>query len=307
MMLSETWFVLVLRVAALLSAGAALFGLAYAFARLEGSLDTSLGTRGYGRARALDNRGLWPSVAPFVFWFGRRAEFLMPNRLKASVDRLLSSAGDPLGLEPREYVVVIGLSALLGGGMGGAYAMAADRSAVYVPVLAFVCGMIPYAQISSIAQARLNEIRRGLPTMIDLLCLSLSAGLDFPAAIEQIVSKSRNHEDALRAELRVMLRELQLGKTRRQVLELFSKRVPVDTVREFVAAVIQAEEEGTPLAKVLAIQATVTRNRRSTRAEELAARTGLQLVIPLGLVFLAVLLLIAGPLALKVMSGLTNG
>jgi tight adherence protein C len=307
MMLDASWFIVVLRYATLVSVAAAFFGLAYGFAKLEGSLDTSLGTRGYGRTRALAGKSLWSTLAPFVFWFGRRAEFLIPNRLKRSVDRLLSASGDPLGLEPREYIVVVSLSSLLGAGLGGAYAMLANRSPVYVPVLAFVCGMIPYAKISSIAQARLTEIRRGLPTMIDLLCLSLSAGLDFPAAIEQIVSKSRNHEDALRAELRVMLREIQLGKTRRQVLELFSKRVPVDTVREFVSAVVQAEEEGTPLAKVLAIQATVSRNRRSTRAEELAARTGLQLVIPLGLVFLAVLLLIAGPLALKVMAGLANG
>lgn len=303
-MASVAWFLPLLRAATLFSVAAALFGFAWGFAKLDGAFDNTLGTRGYGRAKALDGRGSWASVAPLVFWLARRVDFVIPNGLRRSVDRLLSSAGDPLGMEPREFVVVIGLGSLLGAGLGGGYAILADRSVVYVPVLAFMFGMIPYAKVSSIAQARLNEIRRGLPTMIDLLCLSLSAGLDFPAAIEQIVSKSRNHEDGLRAELRVMLRELQLGKTRRQVLELFSKRVPVDVVREFVAAVIQAEEEGTPLAKVLAIQANVSRNRRSTRAEELAARTGLQLVIPLGLVFLAVLLLIAGPLALTVMTGL---
>lgn len=306
-MIGEHWFLFVLRGAALVSVLAAVFGLTWGFVRLEGARESSLGTRGYGRARALAEKPSWAAVAPFVFWLGRRVEFVIPSRLRASVDGLLSSSGDPLGLEPREYVALVSMCSFTGAGMGGAYALTTDRSSIYVPVLAFVCGMIPYAKVSSIAQARLTEIRRGLPTMIDLLCLSLSAGLDFPAAIEQIVSKSRNHEDALRAELRVMLRELQLGKTRRQVLELFSRRVPVDTVREFVASVIQAEEEGTPLAKVLAIQATVARNRRSTRAEELAARTGLQLVIPLGLVFLAVLLLIAGPLALKVMTGLQNG
>jgi len=307
MMPTESWFTVLLRVAMLVSIAAALFGLAYGFAKLEGALDSSLGTRGYGRARALEDKQAWTALGPFVFWFGRRVDFLIPNRTRRAVDSLLSAAGDPLGIEPREYVALVALCALFGAGLGGGYAMLGNRSALYVPVLAFVCGMLPYARVSSIAQRRLTEIRRGLPTMIDLLCLSLSAGLDFPAAIEQIVSKSRNREDALRAELRVMLREVQLGKTRRQVLELFAKRVHVDTVREFVAAVIQAEEEGTPLAKVLEIQATVSRNRRSTRAEELAARTGLQLVIPLGLVFLAVLLLIAGPLALRVMTGLANG
>jgi tight adherence protein C len=306
-MLAASWFTEVLRWATLVSIAAAFFGFAFGFIGIEGALDTSLGTRGYGRARAMEDKRLWASVAPFVFWFGRRIDFLIPNRTRRSVDGLLSASGDPLGLEPREFIVLIGGLVLLGAGFGGLYSILGNRSSVYVPVLAFVAGMLPYARVSSIAQARLTEIRRGLPTMIDLLCLSLSAGLDFPAAIEQIVNKSRNREDALRAELRIMLREIQLGKTRRQVLELLSKRVQVDAVREFVAAVIQAEEEGTPLAKVLAIQATVSRNRRSTRAEELAARTGLQLVIPLGLVFLAVLMLIAGPLALRVMAGLASG
>jgi tight adherence protein C len=286
---------------------ACVFAFVYAFVKLEGEQYQPLGTRGYGRSRGLDEHRLWSLVAPFVFWLGRRIDSFIPNRQRNAADGLLSAAGDPLGLEPREYIVIVGLCGLCGAGLGGAYSIFADRSVAYVPVLATIGVVLPYARLSSIAQTRLKDIGRGLPTMVDLLCLSLSAGLDFPAAIEQIVSKSRNREDALRAELRVMLRELQLGKTRRQVLELFGKRVKVDAVREFVAAVVQAEEEGTPLAKVLAIQAGVSRNRRSTRAEELAARTGLQLVIPLGLVFLAILLLIAAPLGLKVMSELTHG
>ncbi len=291
----------------LVSVAAACFTFVYGFVKLEGQQYRPLGTRGYGRARGLEERRLWAAVAPFVFWLGRRVDSFIPYRQRNAADALLSSAGDPLGLEPRELIVIVGLCGLTGAGLGGAYSLFADRSVAYVPVLALIGVMLPYARVSSMAQQRLKEISRGLPTMVDLLCLSLSAGLDFPAAIEQIVSKSRNREDALRAELRVMLRELMLGKTRRQVLELFSMRVKVDAVREFVAAVIQAEEEGTPLAKVLAIQAGVSRNRRSTRAEEMAARTGLQLVIPLGLVFLAVLLLIAAPLGLKVMTGLANG
>lgn len=304
---STSFLALALRYGGQLSLAAALFAFVYGFVRLEGQQYRPLGTRGYGRARGLEEQRLWAVVAPFVFWLGRRVDSFIPHRQRNAADALLSSAGDPLGLEPRELIVIVGLCGLCGAGLGGAYSIFADRSVAYVPVLASIGAMLPYARVSSIAQERLKVIARGLPTMVDLLCLSLSAGLDLPAAIEQIVSKSRNRDDALRAELRVMLRELTLGKTRRQVLELFSKRVKVDAVREFVAAVIQAEEEGTPLAKVLSIQAGVSRNRRSTRAEEMAARTGLQLVIPLGLVFLAVLLLIAAPLGLKVMSGLQNG
>jgi tight adherence protein C len=208
---------------------------------------------------------------------------------------------------PGEFVVLSTGCALIGAMLGLVYASSGQHSHVYVLVFGGLFGVVPFVRVSSTAVARLEQIKRSLPTMVDLVCLGLSAGLDFPAAIKQLVDKSRNKRDALREELCVMLHELQLGKTRREVLELFAARAPVAPVREFAAAVIQAEEEGTPLAKVLAIQATVSRQHRSVRAEELASRTGLQLIIPMGLAFLTILILIAGPLALVVMEEFSRG
>jgi tight adherence protein C len=116
-----------------------------------------------------------------------------------------------------------------------------------------------------------------------------------------VVEKSSRRGDPLREELTVILLDLQQGKTRREVLQLFARRAPAHEVREFVASLIQAEEEGTPLGTVLEIQASVSRQHRSARAEELASRAGVQMVIPMGLAFLTILILIAGPLGLVVM------
>ena len=98
-----------------------------------------------------------------------------------------------------------------------------------------------------------------------------------------------------------------LGTQSREALENFGKRNPSPTVSEFVASVIQAEEEGTPLSEVLQIQATVSRQRRGVRAEEAASKASLQLLMPMGLVFVSVLCLIGGPLVLKLMEEFGRG
>jgi tight adherence protein C len=105
----------------------------------------------------------------------------------------------------------------------------------------------------------------------------------------------------LAEEFSIVLRELSIGKTRREALAVLARRNPSACVQELVASVTQAEEEGTPLAEVLTIQATVSRQRRGVQAEEAANRASLQLMLPMLLVFLSVLLLIGGPLGLRLM------
>ena len=87
-------------------------------------------------------------------------------------------------------------------------------------------------------------------------------------------------------------------------LEEFAKRCPVDAVTEFVNSLVQAEERGNPVAEVLSIQATVSRTRRSVRAEEMAAKAGVKLVGPLMLVFFCVMGLLLGPALMKISSDL---
>ncbi len=157
--------------------------------------------------------------------------------------------------------------------------------------------------VSSTAADRFKAVNRRLPYAIDLLALAMGAGLDFPGAVRQVVEKSASPDDALVEEFTLMLQALQVGRTRRQALEDFAERVPSDPVKEFVGAVVQAELRGNPVANVLRIQAEVSRQRRSVRAEEAAAKAGVAMVGPLMLVFLCILILIVSPMIMKLQQG----
>jgi tight adherence protein C len=207
-----------------------------------------------------------------------------------------------LGLLPEEAVGLSVLTAV--GGLALGYALdAIAQMGNLVLISGTLLGLVlPYFRISSAAGERLKMVNRRLPHAIDLLALSMSAGLDFPGSVRQLVEKSGSPDDPLLEELTLMLQSLQLGRTRRQALEEFAARAPTDSVIEFVGAVVQAELRGNPLVDVLRIQAEVSRRKRTVRAEESAAKAGVALVGPLILVFLTILILIVAPIVMKLQS-----
>ena len=123
----------------------------------------------------------------------------------------------------------------------------------------------------------------------------MGAGRVFPGAVRQVIEKSSNPDDPLVEEFTLIRQTLNLGRTRKDALLEFAKRAPVEVVKEFTGAIIQAEERGNPVAETLQIQATVSRNRRSVRAEELAAQAGVKMVGPLMLIFGTIMIMILGP------------
>lgn len=266
-----------------------------------------LGLRGLRRRQALASNDAWRFVEPAVRWLSTWVSRVISESTRARLESQLVRAGEPLGLEPEELVVLTLLGALSGASLGAVYAWGGDGSPLSIAVLAVTLGLVPFLRIDGLARARAQRIQRGLPSAVDLMCLGLSAGLDFPAALRQIVEKSAQKNDALIDELSLVLSEIQLGKTRREALELFAQRNPLDAVKEFVGFVVQSEEEGNPLAQILGVQATVSRQRRAVRAEELASKAGIKIILPVGLVMLAVLILIAAPLMLKVVTEMSHG
>jgi tight adherence protein C len=163
---------------------------------------------------------------------------------------------------------------------------------------------LPYLHLTGIEQARKKHVQKRLPYVIDLLSLALSAGLDFPGALRQVVEKTSNARDPLVEEINLILYELSVGKTRKQALAQLSERVPTESVQEFVAAVTQAEERGNPLAEVLNIQAEASRQGRSVRAEESASKAGMKMFIPIVIIVLVVMLMILAPLIMGLESSL---
>jgi tight adherence protein C len=283
--------------------GLAVFLLAYAIASAPTRIASRLGLRGLKRQRAILKNELWSQVEPIVRWLGVRVSGVVSDEQRGAIDRQIALAGDYMGLTADEFVALSILSTLVGLAVGAMAGYLLDLGVILAVILTVFGGALPYLQVSGNGAERMRSIGRGLPYTIDLMALAMGAGLDFPGAVRQVVEKSSNPDDPIVEEFTFVLQQLNLGQTRKQALLDFAARAPVDAVTEFVNALIQAEERGNPVAEVLSIQASVSRTRRSVRAEESAAKAGVALTGPLMLVFFSVLLLLLGPALLQLNGG----
>jgi tight adherence protein C len=285
--------------AIVLCVGATVLVACYALLTAPYTAPSFLGPRGLQRGRALSRNPTWSQVEPAVRWLGARIRPFLPDRFRKSIDYQITLSGDFWGLQPEEFVSLTVLSWLLGLSLGSLYGILLGRGALYMVLSAGLAAALPFLQLSGLVQERRRRVTNGLPYVIDLLSLGLSAGLDFPGSLRQVIEKASTPDDPLIEELNLILEELRMGKTRKEALLQFALRVPGETVREFVGAVIQAEERGNPLARVLQIQAESSRQRRSVRAEEAASKASLQIMAPMVMIFIAILLLIVTPMAME--------
>jgi tight adherence protein C len=285
--------------------GVAFFVFVYTLARAPSRPGQRLGRRGMKRTAALATAGSWAQCEPMVRWLGVRLSGIIPASLRESLDLQILHAGDYVGLTAEEYFSLF----FLGGIAGAAVGAGVDVSGGFHG-LATIGGLTlgtlaPYLQISAEVQNRKHQVTRSLPYAVDLLSLAMSAGLDFPGAVRQVVGKLPP-EDPLCEEFSYMLQQLQLGNTRADALRDLARRVPAEAVKEFVQTIVHAEEKGNPVAESLIIQAQVSRQRRTTLAEEAASKAGVQMVIPMGLMFLTIGILILGALLLRAETGLAK-
>ena len=157
----------------------------------------------------------------------------------------------------------------------------------------------PALWLRSVLADRQRRIQKSLPFVMDLLTLSVEAGLDFMSAMQRIVSKGK--VDALEEELLRVLREIQLGKTRRNALRDLSERVDQPDLRSVLNSLIQADELGVGIATILRIQADQIRQRRFERAEKMANEAPVKMLLPLvACIFPAVFLVLLGPIVLQI-------
>ncbi|HWA74339.1 MAG TPA: type II secretion system F family protein [Polyangiaceae bacterium] len=291
--------VYVLRLLALASTAVALMIIVHVAASAPAGEGKRLGLRGLKRQRALQSTPFWSTLEPIVRWIGARFSGLVSDAWRKDLNQKIALAGDFLGLLPEETIglsIITGLGGLAIGAMAGYLSGMGNILIVGGTLIGFA---LPFMRISEAAAERMKNVDRRLPSAIDLLALAMGAGLDFPGSVRQVVEKSGSPEDPVVEEFTLILQSLQLGRTRSQALEEFAARVPVDSVVEFVGAVVQAELRGNPVVDVLRIQAEVSRRKRTVRAEEAAAKAGVAMIGPLVLVFLCILMLIIAPIVMK--------
>lgn len=218
------------------------------------------------------------------------------------IEAALRRAGKPLDLKATEIVAFMQLAAAVGLCLGIACAVWLQFSVFYSPLFAAFAGCYPLIWLRDKVKARHHAITRALPYNLDLLTLSVEAGLDFAAALGKVVEKGR--KGPLRDELAITLRELKLGKTREEALRNLSARVELQQLASFVHALIQADKMGTPLGKILRILSTQMRIERTQRAEKLANEAPVKLLLPLiGFIFPTIFIMLFGPIAYQVFFG----
>lgn len=285
-----------LAIASVVLGALALFGIARCAMRLPPLPRVALGVRGERRRAALE-RGAFRAVEPAMRWLGARMGSLPLGRARARLEREIARSGSFLGLCADELLALCVL------GSGAATALAALLATRMAPLwLAGACvlaGAAPLLVLRDHKRGRDRAIARQLPAALDLFALALNAGLDFSASLELVASSLVEPDDPLESELRLVQRELAMGRSRATALRALAERSDVPALRELARVSIQAERKGTPLAEVLETQARVARNRRSVLAEEAATRASVLLLGPLMLIVVALLVVLIAPLVIR--------
>ena len=222
----------------------------------------------------------------------------------ARADAKLERAGYPGGLRGADWMGVKILSTIILGVGVTLFMLAVGRVQ-----LAFIFGiagaglgyMAPEFWLGSKARKRSFAMVLQLPDALDLLTISVEAGLGFDAALAKVVEKM---EGPLVSEFRQALAEIRMGRTRRDALRDVVSRADAQPISNFIGAIVQAEQLGVPIAKVLQIQSQQLRIERRQRAEEMAAKAPVKMLFPMvGCIFPTIFIVILGPAVITVISG----
>jgi len=223
----------------------------------------------------------------------------------ARIDAKLEKAGYPGGLRGADWIGVkllalIGFAILvflIGLLLTGEFVI----GLLFAFVGAGIGYMAPEFWLGRRMRARSFEMVLQLPDCLDLLTISVEAGLGFDAALSKVVEKM---EGPLVDQFRQALAEVRMGRQRREALRDVATRADAQPVSNFIGAIVQAEQLGVPIAKVLQIQSNQLRIERRQRAEEAAAKAPVKMLFPMvGCIFPTIFIVILGPAVITVMGG----
>lgn len=248
-------------------------------------------------------RVLVPIVRSLLTVIGKYGPKQSSERLRVN----LQMAGNPGGITPAMFIGLRVVLALVLGGIVMAFTFSSldlGRALLY-SVVGFVLGyMLPVSWLGRQIANRKKAITKALPDALDLLCISVEAGLAFDLALQRVTQK---WDDELAREFKKVLSDIRLGRTRREALKDLAQRTGVEDVQTFTAAVIQADQLGVSMSKILRLQSDQMRVRRRQRAEEAAQKAPIKMLFPMVfLIFPALFVVILGPAVPRIMSSFGN-
>ncbi len=270
------------------------------------------GQRGVDEAAEIRARARASAAAEFV---NRNQQLLRRITLPASdqeqtnIRQRLASAGfrqpqaQTMFLASKSICALVGLLLATAGGV--------TLGAGLLTILGAAAGgaglglMLPNIWLSSVIKSRQQKLRHALPDSLDLLVVSVEAGLGLDAALKRVGDEMAPVHPELAEELQIATMETQMGLPRAEALGNMAGRTGLDEVRGLVSVITQAEKFGTSVARALRNQAQAMRTRRRQRAEEQAQKTAVKLLVPLILfIFPALFAVLGGPAVINTLRAL---
>jgi tight adherence protein C len=241
-------------------------------------------------------------LRPAVARLGAVISRSTPAKAHADLARRLELAGNPGNITPEDF----GALRLVAAGVGAVVGLLLGLllgSIVYLVISLALFAILgyygPVLWIQQKVDAKRKEIQMALPDALDLLVIAVDAGLGFDAALQRVTSKYKN---ALSDKFAQMLREVSLGRPRQEAMDEMGRSSGVDDLHNFVQAVIQSEQFGTGIGKILRIQSDEMRRKRRQRAQSLGAQATLKMMLPMvGCIFPTLWIILLGPALLIVM------
>ena len=225
-----------------------------------------------------------------------------PGKARGDLLRRLELAGRPGNLTPEDFGAVRIVAAVVTAAVGllvGLLVASPVAIAVAIAVGAILGYFVPVIWLKQVVDGRRAEIQKSLPDAMDLLVIAVDAGLGFDASLTRVTEKYKN---ALSQEFAKMLREVSLGRPRLEAMDEMGRSTGVEDLHNFIQAIIQSEQFGTGIAKILRLQADEMRRKRRQRAQEKAAQATLKMLLPMvGCIFPTLWIVLLGPAILILM------
>lgn len=241
-------------------------------------------------------------IQPVIADLDERFKFVSSIRLFAWVDEKLKVAGMAGKWDRWEIVVLWAALVFVGSAVGLVVAIWRNADLVSFLLMIAAGGLVGVLTVPAYFHVKIKnrqrEIQRTLPDVLDLLTVSVEAGLSFDGALVKLAEKMKG---ALVDELTRVLQEMRIGIPRKAALTAMAKRCDVEDLSLFVSAIVQADQLGVGIAKVLRIQSVEARDKRRMKIRELAMKAPIKMLFPLVFfIFPALFVVVLGPAVLSI-------
>lgn len=248
-------------------------------------------------------------IRPLIGGGSQLVSRFVPAKSREKLNKSLQLAGNPGNLQANEYQAIHYCLVLVSAVFAWLAAFLTGQETARQLLMAICGGVTGYllgkSYLARKVRIRQEIIQRELPDILDLLTVSMEAGLGFDAALLRVADKTKG---TLAGELRVLLQEMQVGKTRREALRDLAERTGVEDILAFVGSMIQADQLGVSVSKVIRIQAEQVRQKRRQRAEETAMKAPIKMLIPMVFfIFPSIFIVLLGPAALNIIKTFLGG